>query len=279
MNILTVPLAYQAPGGEEVTITDDLKKVLLHHILKMTERDWSIPWAIPKCSKKMFKVLLPRLKHPEIEELFDAYEAHRQAFMEVGKKPTLPNPSNILLGYIYWNYSYDSLVDIDQTLYDSFFVIEPTLEELARFRRLKRGVLRRNEVNATVERDDLWEQYLKHLTSQGIPQNSREYIIKAIDYWGELTKNQGRGGLTGKPPSQDPNNIILTTPMNEYSQKSLRERFRWISKTKPEFHMDYLTKYPNTDLATYPGRMHYVEHWDKEQAELEVEKLRRKLYD
>ena len=278
MEVLTVPLFY-AGRGEDVAIPHDPIKVLIHHLRKMTERDWTIPWPIPTCLKKMVKCNLSKLKDPYVTEQFGAYDEHRQAFMEVGKKPILPNPSNIVLGYIYANYSLLDEANADIVIVPPGFLWTlPTTEEQQRFRRIKRGIFRRVQVNETVEKDELWEVYVGKLSSDfGYEEGSRDYVLKAIEYWGELTKNQGKRGLTGYSPSQDPHNIILITPINEYSHKHLRERFRWIQKYKLEWATDWAINNPNADLTSYPGRMTLVEDYDKIQAEKEVKRLKKEV--
>lgn len=271
-----VPLKRLTHTGNEVATHADYPRVLYYHLLKMTEGDWYKPLPDMCGKRQSYRVSLKILNNPLLTEIFTSYQDQVKQFRELGQKFPGQDPSILLCNFIYLHYSYpDDDPTFELKIPEGFIFLTPTEEEQKRFRRIKRQIQKRDMANATVDKDYNFEKYLKWLQEQGIDEGSRDYVLKAIKYWGEISQNLRKD--TGV--RLDNKEICLRTPIGSYTLKRLREKYRYIAAKDPQFHIDYQTKNPDVDLLGYPGRMHYVDTYDREVAERRVQRLRGILKD
>lgn len=265
MELLQVPLHYRNKHGEQIPITANPAKVLLHHILLMEEGDWYNSWPQPP-KKQSIKVNIVNLDEPLVNEIFEAYRQEVDAHKELGTPIINPNPKDAICGYIYNCYSYP-LNDQDIVLPPGFITETPDAIQKKKLRRIEQRITERAENNRSLQKDELLEQYQNHLISKGVEAESKEYVEKSLEYWNEIGR-KAAPLLGGVRPSRSPT-IILTTPIREYNIKALRAKYRYLEDKHPDFCIGWKLENPDEDLSKPEARMKLVEAYDNLKVEEE----------
>jgi len=263
MELLQIPTHRRDQNGQLIPIVADPAKLIIHHILLMKEGDWYNRWTPPP-KKQSMRVNLMNLDEPLINEIFEAYQQELDNHKELGTPIINPNPKDALCGYIFNCYSYpkdDSNIEIPP----GFIVEAPDALLKKKLRRIEQRMEARARENATIEKDDMMEQYQAHLISKGVDAESKEYVEKSLQYWKELGRPQNPL-LGGVVPSRS-RAIVLSTELRDYDLKAVRARYRYLSAYHPDFCLEWKVNHPDDDLETYEARMAMITEFDNQKAE------------
>lgn len=261
MELLQIPTHRKDKNGQLIPINVDPAKLLVHHMLLMTEGDWYNQWEMPP-KKRSIKVNRALLDDPLINDIFFCYQQEVDAHKELGTPIVNPNPKDAICGYIYNCYSYPEGNDEDIFVPPGFVIEEPDNILKKRLRRIEQKVDDRALHNKKTQKDEMFEQFQLHLISKGVEVNSKEYVEKSIEYWEEMGRM--KNPVEGVPPSQS-SEIILTTNKRKYNRKALRARFRYLYEKEMEYCLAWVMQHPLTDMSTYEGKMALVTDYDNEE--------------
>ena len=259
MELLQIPTHRMNKTGELIPINVDPAKLLIHHINLMDEGDWYLKWSQPP-KKISLPVNIYALDNPLVNEMFAAWQEQLDAKRELGVEPSMPNPKDAICGYIYNCYSYPT-PEPNIEIPPGFIVKKTTPDDRKKFRRICQRVNYRAQNNRTSRKDGMFIEYQRHLISQGIDEDSKEFCDKCLQYWTELGAK--KDPLSDEPPSRS-REIILRTPEREYTRKAVRERFRYLCLKHPDDVLNWKMNHPYEDPNDIETRIKLVKDFDEE---------------
>ena len=257
MELMQIPTHYRDNNGNLQPIEVDPGKLIVHHISKMTEHDWTVNWEMPP-KKRSIRVNRIQLDNPILNDMLFAYQQEVDMHKEWGTPIVSPNPMKVICGYIFNNYSYpedDSNIIVPY----GFIIEEPDAILAKRLRRIEVGMEKREADSTSSQKDKMMEEYQIYLISKGVEPHSKEYVEKSVEYWNSL---KGKNPVEGVPPSKS-KEVFLTTSKRSYTRKALRARFRYLYETEMEYCLSWAMQHPLTDLQTYDGKAELVKDFDE----------------
>lgn len=254
---MQIPTHYLDNNGILQQIDADPGKLIVYHISKMTEQDWTVNWEMPP-KKRSIKVNRMRLDNPLLNDLIFGYQQEVDMHKQLGIPIISSNPMKVICGYIFNNYSYPA-DDSDIIVPPGFIIEEPDPILVRRLRRIEMGIEKREANSTTSQKDKLMEEYQVYLISKGVEPHTKEYVDKSIEYWNSL---KGKNPVEGVPPSKS-KEVFLTTKKRSYTRKALRARFRYLYEIEMEYCLSWAIRHPATDLRSYEGKAELIKDFDE----------------
>ena len=157
MELMQIPTHYRDNNGNLQPIEVDPGKLIVYHISKMTDHDWTVNWEMPP-KKRSIKVNRIQLDNPILNDMLFAYQQETDMHKEWGTPIVSPNPMKVICGYIFNNYSYPE--DDSNIIVPYGFVIEEPDAILAkRLRRIEVGMEKREADSTSSQKDKMMEEY------------------------------------------------------------------------------------------------------------------------